>query len=366
MQPHSFDRPMLLTPARAWRTYIGGSRIDAIHGKESGGDGHFPEDWIMSVVAARNTGREAFPNEGMNFLAESGCSLADYIAADPNAALSSAHVEQVGATPGVLLKVIDAAERLTIQVHPDKAAARRLFHSEFGKTECWHILGGRKIGNEKPCVYIGFVEGVTRELWKRCFDEQDIAGMLRCLHRFDVSPEQTILIRGGVPHAIGCGCLLIEVQEPTDYSVRTERTTPSGLRISDFMCHQGVGFDAMFDCFDYAPVTANEAKQRWFLSPKQVEMAQGASSLRLVGYDDTPCFSLFRHEIPTQARFAKPTRFSGLYILSGSGELRCGNRRTAFSGGDQFFVPAASGAYTIVGYTPVTLFECCGPQTSRH
>ncbi len=52
---------------------------------------------------------------------------------------------------------------------------------------------------------------------------------LDCLHKFEVKAGVTYLMKGGVPHAIGAGCLLIEVREPTDYTIRTERTTPRGL-----------------------------------------------------------------------------------------------------------------------------------------
>ena len=62
------DFPFLLDNPRAWRTYLGGSMLDRFHGVPSEGDGHFPEEWILSVVAARNAGREQFPEEGMSRL----------------------------------------------------------------------------------------------------------------------------------------------------------------------------------------------------------------------------------------------------------------------------------------------------------
>lgn len=59
------DFPFLLDNPRAWRTYLGGRMLDALHGDSNGEDGHFPEEWILSTVAARNAGREQFPEEGM-------------------------------------------------------------------------------------------------------------------------------------------------------------------------------------------------------------------------------------------------------------------------------------------------------------
>ena len=78
--------------------------------------------------------------------------------------------------------------------------------------------------------------------------------MLEWMHCIEVHKGDTVLIQGGVPHAIGAGCFLAEIQEPTDYTVRTERITPSGLKVADTMCHQGLGFQKMFDCFHYEGV----------------------------------------------------------------------------------------------------------------
>jgi len=47
------------------------------------------------------------------------------------------------------------------------------------------------------------------------------------------------MIYGGVPHAIGSGCFLMEVQEPTDYTMRVEKMTPGGMTMSDELIHQG-------------------------------------------------------------------------------------------------------------------------------
>ena len=51
------DFPFLLDNPRAWRTYLGGRMLDALHGDSNGEDGHFPEEWILSTGAASNAGR---------------------------------------------------------------------------------------------------------------------------------------------------------------------------------------------------------------------------------------------------------------------------------------------------------------------
>lgn len=344
---YTYDLPKQLNTPRAWRTYLGGSLIDKLHGKENGADDHFPEEWIMSVISARNAGREHITDEGLAFFAdEPELSLKDYIAADPEAALGAAHVAVSGAHPGVLVKLIDSSERLTIQVHPDRAKAQELFHVPYGKTECWHILGGRTIDGEAPCVYLGFKEGVTREYWKEMFDTQNIPGMLDCMHRYEVKPGDTILIEGGVPHAIGAGCFLVEIQEPTDYTIRTERMTPSGFAVADSACHQGLGFDTMFDCFHYEGLSREETKARWFLPEREVSRNESAAVTTLVGYEDTKFFMMRRllvkgeHTVHTQ-------NFCALYILSGKGTLTCGDATIPLCAPQQFFVPAGCSDWTL-------------------
>lgn len=347
--------PIPLQGATAWRTYLGGKCIRQLHGLADATDDHFPEEWLTSVVSARNPGREAIV-EGLSVAAD-GTLLRDLLAADPEAMLGAAFAARFGSTPGVLVKLLDAAERLTIQVHPTAAQAQRLFGSPFGKTECWHILGTRTIQGAEPCIYFGFRPGVTREIWKDCFDRQDIPAMLSCLHRFPVQAGDTWLIEGGVPHAIGAGCFLMEIQEPTDYTIRTERTTPSGLVVADESCHQGLGFERMFDCFDYTCRTADETRAMAQIPFVTQKTSFGQSSV-CVGYDRTKCFRLATHLVHGEWMRAADGQFCGLYVLSGTGKIGS----VPVAPGSTFFVPAAHAAYAICATQELRIMEWTGPQ----
>jgi len=118
-------------------------------------------------------------------------------------------------------------------IHPDKQYARTVFDSAFGKTESWYVLDTREIDGEKPVVFMGFKKHVTKEIWKAHFDSQNIAGMLDCLHKIEVKAGDAFMIYGGVPHAIGAGCFLMEVQERnihTRGSIRQVANNSRGLR----------------------------------------------------------------------------------------------------------------------------------------
>lgn len=352
-------KPIKLTSERAWRTYLGGSMLDSFHGREVGVDTHFPEEWIMSTTAARNAGREHVQDEGMSRDVSTGITLKDLIGGSPEEMLGIEHFKRHGSNTGVLIKLIDSAERLSIQVHPNKEIARMLFDSEYGKTECWHILGGRVINGEEPCIYLGFKEGITREKWKDVFDRQDISAMLDCLHRIPVHKGETYLIPGGVPHAIGSGCFLMEIQEPTDYTIRTERITPSGFQIADSMCHQGIGFEKMFDCFCYEGMSEAENLKTY----RMTSINENAGEI-LIGYHITPCFQLTIFRVASTLCLGSNKVFQGLYILSGEGEMECSDGSVMrVTKGDQFFVPAGTQLSFSAKSQDFTFAKLNGPQS---
>ncbi|MBS6196082.1 MAG: hypothetical protein KH828_10940 [Clostridiales bacterium] len=189
-------KPMMLSGERVWRTYIGGKNIGRLHGEMDAEDDHFPEEWMYSVTRARNTGREEIV-EGLCKVADNpDVTLQQIIENDPEGMLGSKHAAKWGNTLGVLIKIIDSKERLTVQVHPNKEKARTLFHSQFGKTECWHILGTREESGESPCLYLGFREGITREDWEDSFWKQDFDRMLSLMNRIEVKKVQLRNVKG--------------------------------------------------------------------------------------------------------------------------------------------------------------------------
>ncbi len=358
---HDEIRAVRLLPERVWRTYIGGRLLDVLRGQE-GQDGSFPEEWLMSVVRAANAGREEIV-EGPSWLADTPDQLfSQLVEADPATWLGTAHSERYGADPAILVKLIDSAERLGIQVHPDRQRAQQLLGSQYGKTECWHILETRQDIHPAACVYFGFKPGITREKWKALFDVQDIPGMLDCLHRFEVAPGDTIYIPGGVPHAIGAGCLLAEIQEPTDYTIRVELTTPSGYRIDDEMCHRGMGFDRMFDCFDYQGLDEEQTRQRWFIPPMELSSSPGGRRNSLVDKRHTDYFRAEELLVTGTMEIETGGEYSCLYGLEGKATLSAGGK-WSIGRGDQFFLPGALPTFTLTAEseTPARILRFMGP-----
>ncbi|MEW4412296.1 class I mannose-6-phosphate isomerase [Clostridium sp. AN503] len=332
--------PVKVYPERVWRTYLGGKLLDGRLGKTEAGDGHYPEEWILSSVAA--VGPDG-AEEGI-CKADWGGEKMPFTALCPNM--------------GVLTKVIDSAERLTIQVHPDRDRAMRYFHSAYGKTECWHILGKRQ---KDGCIYLGFRPGITRMIWEECFWRQDIERMLGCLHRIPVKPGETYLIPGGMPHAIGAGCLLLEIQEPTDYTLRTECVTPSGERIDEKLIHQGIGIENMFECFDYNGLTEKELMERCRISRRQTERA-GISWVCLAGKPQVSCFSLLYIEVLGNCTMRGEKSAYGLYVWEGRGKLISKSEEYLMEPGSQFLIPPGCDVFSLVSEKTVRLFRVEGPE----
>ena len=203
--------PLILPPNQFHRFYAGGARIDALRGAPAGEDGR-PEDWIGSTTTA--FGEES---EGLSRVAD-GRLVRDLVDADPEALLGPEHVGRFGADPGLLVKLLDAGERLPVHVHPGRDFARSHLGSRWGKTEAWLILDAEPGAS----VHVGLREPIDAATLRRWVDDQDAGEMLAALHELPVRAGDAILVPAGSLHAIGAGILLLELQEPTDLSVLVE------------------------------------------------------------------------------------------------------------------------------------------------
>ena len=306
-----------LAPARVYRFYRGGRLIGRLRGEDEL-DGEFPEDWVGSVVAASNPGRDE-PEAGLSRLAD-GRLLRDAVESDAQHWLGPAHADRFGTSTGLLVKLLDAAERLPVHAHPDREFAARHLASEFGKTEAWIVLGTRESDGE---VWVGLRERVDGDVYREWIERQDVAALLGSLNRFSVRAGDVIFVPGGVPHAIGPGLLIAELQEPTDFGVMCEW---KGFPIGRDDAHLGVG---------------------WELALDALELDRHDPTLGLPA--DAAAF-FWADERPEPAG-----RFAVLLVLEGEGEL---DGQTARAG-DAFVVPASAGDLDVAG--DLRVLRCLAP-----
>jgi mannose-6-phosphate isomerase len=284
-------------------------------------DGPFPEDWIGSVTAANNPGR-AEPDEGLSRL-EDGTLLRDAVAAEPELWLGAPHVERFGLTTGILVKLLDAAERLPVHAHPDRAFAAAHLDSPFGKTEAWIVLATR---DEEADLWVGLRETVGRDVFRAWIDRQDTEALLGSLNELRVRAGDVVYVPAGVPHAIGAGVLMAELQEPTDFSLVAEW---QGFPIEPDDAHLGLGWDVAAQALD---LRAHEPVRE--LPPEAAEFFWADELVEPAG------------------------RFTILLVLEGEGEIDGEPARA----GDRFAVPAAAEELSAAG--SLRVLRCLAPEAA--
>ena len=112
----------------------------------------------------------------------------------------------------LLLKFLFPEDKLSVQVHPDDATARR-FGEPWGKTECWYVVHARP-GSQ---VALGLKPGITREQLKQAIQEKRAEGLLNWIN---VYPGEMIYVAGGTVHTLGPGSVLVETQQQSDTTYR--------------------------------------------------------------------------------------------------------------------------------------------------
>ena len=342
-------RPVFFERNRVFRVYRGGKLFHDFFGDDAK-DGNYPEEWVASQIRALNR-VQAAPTEGLSFIEGTEITF--------SALLEKYKAELLGDTPkfDVLVKLLDSAIRLPIQAHPDKAYSKKYLHSEYGKTEMWLILQTRP----DACIYFGFKDKINKDTFSRLVEKSktDKDAMVPYLNRIEVSPGDVYLIPAKTVHAIGAGCLLLEVQEPTDFTIQPEYWC-GDYELNEFEMYLGLKKDVALDCFDYdkfGPEVAFAAKKQ----PRTLAQREGYTAEQLIGAEDTLCFRVFRHSLH---RSAVPlVSCPSLYIVtSGYGSLTGENYARDIRKGDYFFMPAAAkGHYSVHAPGELQLVECAAP-----
>ena len=112
----------------------------------------------------------------------------------------------------LLIKILDAEDVLSVQVHPDPETCRRTGRGE-PKTECWYIISAA----DGAVIYKGLKEGVTREQFTEAIEKGTVAEMLL---KVPVKRGECHFLPAGTAHAIGPGLLIAEIQTPSDTTYR--------------------------------------------------------------------------------------------------------------------------------------------------
>lgn len=331
--------------------YQGGARIAAFRGQPGAAAG--PEDWIASVSKLPRVllPPGAADHTGVSYLPD-GTSLRQAVSDDPDVWLGPERGPMPPGETGLLVKLLDAGERLPVHCHPDRAFARRHLGSVFGKTEGWLIVDAEP----GAMVWLGLREAVPAATWRSWIDKQETGHLLSSLNPIEVAPGDVLYVPAGVPHAIGPGIMLIELQEPTSFSVTAEYAR---FGLGEEYVTLGLGWDVAIDAFDLS------AWQGERLSvprphPREVARAGGSVLEALFATEAEPFFQAYRARCNGELRLGDPG-FAVVIVTDGAGRLLYDGGSVDIEAGQTLAVPHGAGALNLAG--DVSAIVCRPAQT---
>ncbi len=330
-------KPIRLVPNRTYRGYPGGREMDRFRGLPESEDDLRPEAWVGSTTltldhAHHPGGRlghaEALLEEGETVY------LKDLVDADPEDLLGAAHVTRFGPEPAVLVKLLDAQRQLGLQCHPDRNFAKSHFGSHYGKVECWYVLSVRDDSPEPPYLLLGFKEGVTRDAFESLYRAKDIRALEKLCHKIPAKAGDMFFVGAGAPHAIGPGCFVIEVQEPSDITVGAwPRYTgdPEGDRAFD---------ERTLGSYHYDGRSYEENLKAWLVPPTTMRSEAGGMEFCLIGRAQTTYFGATRLHVTGRLSQRDTGTFSIVIVTRGAGCLTFAGGSVHVKQGDELFLPA--------------------------
>ena len=243
---------------------------------------------------------------------DAGKTLAEYIAENGKGVLGSFGLLFDGFP--ILIKLIDAKDNLSIQVHPSNKYAME-HEGQYGKTEMWYILDAEP----GAFLYYGFQKEISTEEFARRIADNTLTEVLNAV---PVKKGDVFFIPSGTLHAIGKGILIAEIQQNSNVT----------YRVYDY---GRVGVDGKPRALH---VEKAEAVTR--CTPPRTDYNFGGHLARC------EYFTVDRMD-GSFADFCDDESFTSLLVLEGEGTIFCDGEALPVQKGDSLFLPAESGAYTL-------------------
>jgi len=336
--------PMLLQPAG--KDYLWAQQAETEYGKEF----HLTplaETWECSVhpdgPSVIRTGRERGRTlaevlaEHPDYLGSKALEVAGEIQKNTSPAGEAAGVPELP----ILVKLIDAQQALSVQVHPDDAYAR-VHENQNGKTEMWYVLDA----GPGAFLYHGFAHPVTGEQLR---DAIETGTLEKHLQKVSVHRGDVFYIPSGTVHAIGAGIVIAEIQESSNVTYRLYDYNRVGADGKLRPLH----VEKALEVLDMRPGTTVRQK------PRTVHYYAGCSRENLCR---CRYFDVERIRMNKGFSFSVlETSFQVLLCLEGSGGLEDADglmRPLRFAKGDCIFLPAGLGRCHMIGEADLLKVRC--------
>ena len=322
----------------------GGREIDKLRGVSPALDTDSgSEAWIGSVTRVGNPPPEA-PNYGCSeVLLPDGrrTFLFEAIAENPEAALGQRHMAVNGQGLGMLIKFLDAQAQYGLQCHPTRPWAKKMWNSPYGKEESWYVIGTRDDTKDPAYILLGFKEGVTREMWEEAYFRNDLKALENLCHRIEVKVGESYFVGGGCPHALGEGCLVVEVQEPADITLgaRPYSAMPKAWREKNPDEPAGLFDERLLGAYVYDGCSYEENLRRWRAPRELLRQGPWGREELLIGPRQTRFFSFSELNLDGETEMLR-TGFPQVCIaLAGEGALRWRGGEMRLTQGMELFFP---------------------------
>ncbi len=212
----------------------------------------------------------------------------------------------------VLIKLIDAKQNLSVQVHPSDEYALKNENS-YGKTEMWYIVDAA----EGAGIYCGFKRDSSKEEFLKYLAEGKVEELLNFI---PVKKGESYFISAGTVHAIGAGCLICEIQQNSNLTYRVYDYNRRGAdgKLRELHVDKAVN---VIDFKKYSPGKFGDGKtdgERILAECKYFRVRE----LRLSG----------------EKEFYNDGSFTAITVVSGEGKIECDDFEENFKKGDSYFV----------------------------
>lgn len=227
-----------------------------------------------------------------------------------------------------LVKLLDANDWLSVQVHPDEEAVKKLWPGESAKTECWYVLDAEPTSR----IYAGFNPGIgpqeLRDALKR-------GAVTECLHSFTPIAGDFLFLPAGTVHAVGGGVMMAEVQQTSDATFRLFDWNRLDTKGQPRQLHVEESFASIhWDQGAVNPIAATDPRRR----------------LVTCAY-----FEIDRFACPSSCTLGKMNRLQALIVTQGQGRFDNGEFVMA---GDAWVLPAAMPRMTLHADVPIAGLLC--------
>jgi mannose-6-phosphate isomerase len=235
-----------------------------------------------------------------------------------------------------------------------------MWESDFGKEESWYVIGCRDDTQEPAYVILGFKEGISRKKFEELYRQEDMQGLENLCHKIPVQTGDVFFVGGGLVHALGEGCFVIEVQEPSDITVvpiTNEKRSKAHNRetLEDNDTYE----QRMLGSFIYDGCSYEENLRRWRIPNKTIREGAWGKEYVLVGTDQTAYFSFTRIDVKGDTEIVSTGFPRVAMVLEGTGQFIFEGGTMKLQKGDEIFLPWSIPGLRLTGENSVVL---CNPE----